>query len=390
MKKWVCGSIILIWLLGCQQAPPISPKAQTVYYVNTFTTLAKINAKFAALAKNPPKSKAFKVPLKVTYSFLKGTTLCGNKIPVITITDAFTATRKVQTETNGEVDRRITKKELLFVSGLHMDEATPPEVMMQFVDLIMKEYETSTPFRDDLAWITIHIIPILNVDTKSFIDKTALALSKKARFNRTDRDLSRFGSDIYRKNQNRKKKCQTLTDLLAGYGVDLNRNFNANWDAPIASDLDRNETTGSRGSKYRGLGKASEVEVKAIQSFIMDKKGNLALFLDLHDKQGPQISATVKTRNNAKLYGILKNTKFVTISNTSLPLDEVNTTASPFYGTSEHFAALQNIPYVVGIEIGKTTVPYKKAYITNNGKALSNTFLKLCKQVAAEHRAGKL
>lgn len=390
MKKWACGFSILVMLLGCQQAPPASPKARTVYYVNTFTTLAKINAKFAALAKNPPKSKTFKLPLKVTYSFLKGTSLCGNKIPVITITDAFTATRKVQTETNGEVDRIITKKELLFVSGLHMDEATPPEVMMQFVDLIVKEYETSTPFRDDLAWVTIHIVPILNVDAKSFIDKTALALSKKARFNGDDTRLAQFGSGIYRKNFKRALKCKTETDLLAFYGVDLNRNFDANWNAPIADTDLQKEVIVATKPKYRGPFKASEVEVKALQSFIVNKKENLALFLDLHDKQGPEISATKSTIDNKKLYGILTQNQFVNISNTNVKPKEVNTTAKPYHGTSEHFAALQKIPYTIGIEIGTRAVPNNKAYITSNGKALSNTFLKLCKQVAAEHRAGTL
>lgn len=377
-------------LLSQSCAPPKKPlgiKGPATFLLNNFRTLEEIKNTFSSYENSPPSFG--NDSMKISFSYLDPATFCGNKIPVISLSSAFTAYYTELQEDGSEKDTFVEKDELLFVSGLHMDEATPPEVMMDFLDLLVDEFYNNEVFRVDLQYVIIHIIPIVNVDTKIFMDNLANEiLNGTVPLTKTQLALSSLSLQQFRKNMRFMNRCETPDELLANHGVDLNRNFAADW--PKLSSIDNAIQVGTGTElKYKGTSAASEPEVIAIQKFIKRRK-RLQLVLDLHDKIGPEVALNQTATKQATFFGLATKKKFYASAATPNQSPTIsNSTTSPVYGTLEHYADSLKIPYVVGIEIGNQSLPDDTDYVKRNSERLGLSFLSMTKFMAKQHKQRK-
>jgi len=353
------------------------------YYLDYFRTLEEIENTFSALELSPPSLA--NDSMKVSASYLNPGTFCANRIPVISLSSAFTATYIEQQEDGTEKEKSIVKDEVLFLSGLHMDEATPPEVMMNFLELLIDEYYNNALFRKDLEYLIIHIVPVVNVDTKRFMDQLATdILDAQVPLTKSQLTLSPLSLQQFRKNMRFKNRCKSTEELIANHGVDLNRNFDAGW-AQLSSIDQATQVTTETELKYKGGAAASEPEVIAIQKFIKAHK-SLKLLVDLHDKLGPEVALNATATKQAEFLSIATKKKFYSLAqNKDLSPRVKNSTKSPVYGTVERYADEQKIPYVVGIEIGVQALPNNTDYVVTNSERLSLSFLSMTKFIARQH-----
>lgn len=263
---------------------------QTLKTLLDYDLLPKIKSEMKDLAKLHPSF--------VKTGTLKKKTECDQEIPYISIGKAWLAhTVKEIYQLDPEIntlwkptitaeeplfidpfESPLWKPQVLFVGGLHANEANPTEVLVKFYKYLIHEYSKSGPdalVKKIIDNSVIHIIPLVNVDGRRHIelnpDKTPRRKNLKVWWSK------------YASNDN------AIQSIITGtQGVDLNRNFRSDWGL-VKKDQDSALPTSKF---YQGPEWESEAEVKGIIEFIesRNKYGELKLILDMHDGQGPQLT----------------------------------------------------------------------------------------------------
>jgi carboxypeptidase T len=122
---------------------------------------------------------------------------------------------------------------VLFNSMHHAREIMTPEISIDIIDYLLKNYNRLSQVKNWVDNTAIWVIPMFNVDGNNKMWKS---------------------DSMWRKN------------TRGGYGVDLNRNYPTGWDSC-------NGSSGSRHSQtYRGESPASEPETQVMMNFIAEKR----------------------------------------------------------------------------------------------------------------------
>lgn len=131
--------------------------------------------------------------------------------------------------TENAEDEDATKPVVLFNSMHHAREIMTPEVSIDIIEYLLKNYNSKSDVKNWLNTTVIWVMPMFNVDGNN-----------------------KMWSDdkFWRKNTRN------------GYGVDLNRNYPSGWGSCNGSSGDQDSQT------YRGPSPASEPETKAMMNFI--------------------------------------------------------------------------------------------------------------------------
>ncbi|XP_038575872.1 carboxypeptidase O-like [Micropterus salmoides] len=143
------------------------------------------------------------------------------------------------------------EKKVIWVDcGIHAREWIAPAFCQWFVKEIVISYKTNKKLEQMLQNLYIYVTPVINVDGYTFTwgnDSTRLW--------RKSRSIPPPGSSCY--------------------GVDLNRNFNANW-GMVGVSFDSCENT------YCGKSPGSEPEAKAVMEFVGRMVNQTLCFLTIH------------------------------------------------------------------------------------------------------------
>uniref|UniRef100_A0A665VG26 Peptidase M14 domain-containing protein n=2 Tax=Echeneis naucrates TaxID=173247 RepID=A0A665VG26_ECHNA len=143
------------------------------------------------------------------------------------------------------------EKKVIWVDcGIHAREWIAPAFCQWFVKEIVDSYKTNKKLKEMLQNLDIYVTPVINVDGYIFT-----WANESTRLWRKSRSLPPGGSDCY--------------------GVDLNRNFNANW-GTVGVSFD------SCANTYCGTSPGSEPEVKAVMDFVGRMVDQILCFLTIH------------------------------------------------------------------------------------------------------------
>uniref|UniRef100_A0A3Q1GLC1 Carboxypeptidase O-like n=1 Tax=Acanthochromis polyacanthus TaxID=80966 RepID=A0A3Q1GLC1_9TELE len=142
------------------------------------------------------------------------------------------------------------KKVIWMDCGIHAREWIAPAFCQWFVKEIVNSYKTNEKLEQMLQNLDIYVTPVINVDGYIF---------------------------TWTNNSNRlwrKSRSQSLPNSTC-YGVDLNRNFKANW-GTIGVSFDSCENT------YCGESAGSEPEAQAVMDFVGAMVNQTLCFLTIH------------------------------------------------------------------------------------------------------------
>nr|XP_039271595.1 carboxypeptidase B-like [Styela clava] len=196
-----------------------SPRASDGYVYDQYHTYDDINSwTFDRANENPSL---------VTRNVI-GTSWEGRQIPMLTL----------QTASDNPA--------ILVDCGFHAREWISPAFCQCYVRQLMDEYESSSS-TSVLNKLTIHVIPVVNVDGYQY---------------------TWTNDRLWRKT--RSKRAGSVC-----YGVDPNRNCDARWSGPGSSGSPCSET-------YYGPEKESEPEVYAVAEFIRNNIGSLKAYVTFH------------------------------------------------------------------------------------------------------------
>ncbi|KAF0026363.1 hypothetical protein F2P81_021100 [Scophthalmus maximus] len=135
------------------------------------------------------------------------------------------------------------EKKLMWVDcGIHAREWIAPAFCQWFVKEIVHTYKTNEKLEQMLQNLDVYVTPVINVDGYTFT-----WANDSTRLWRKSRSLPLQGSNCY--------------------GVDLNRNFNANW-GTVGVSFD------SCANTYCGKSPGSEPEARAVMDFIDPNSGS--------------------------------------------------------------------------------------------------------------------
>ncbi|XP_063070668.1 carboxypeptidase O-like [Engraulis encrasicolus] len=159
------------------------------------------------------------------------------------------------------------RKAIWMDCGIHAREWIAPAFCQWFVKEVLQRYKTDEKLNEMLKNIDFYVTPVLNVDgyMYSWINES---------------------TRLWRKSRS------TPPEGCSCYGVDLNRNFNANWGTVgVSHDCCSNN--------YCGSGPVSEPEAQAVASFVGSRADRILCYLTMHNKGQlllmpyghPQISA---------------------------------------------------------------------------------------------------
>lgn len=142
------------------------------------------------------------------------------------------------------------KKVIWMDCGIHAREWIAPAFCQWFVKEIVQSYQTNNQLKQMLQNIDFYVTPVINVDgyMYSWVDNSTRRWRKS-------RSCPPPGSSCY--------------------GVDLNRNFNANW-GMVGVSFD------SCADTYCGRGPGSEPEAKAVMDFVESMVKKVIGFLTIH------------------------------------------------------------------------------------------------------------
>jgi len=160
------------------------------------------------------------------------------------------------------VENADLKPALLFTGTVHAREWIGNELGVEFIDFILKNYETNPRITAALSKNTLYLVPCLNPDGFEY---------------------SRTHFSFWRKNRRNNKN--------GTYGVDLNRNFSIGYV----------KTTDTSSNVYSGPEPFSEPETRAIKEFV-DAHENITIALDYHS-QGNVFFPAHRFNHEAELNG---------------------------------------------------------------------------------------
>ncbi|CAL1582689.1 unnamed protein product [Knipowitschia caucasica] len=134
--------------------------------------------------------------------------------------------------------------------GIHAREWIAPAFCQWFVKEIVQSYKTSVDLQTMLQNLDFYVTPVINVDGYMY--------------SWTDNSTRRW------------RKSRSSPPAGSGcYGVDLNRNFNANWGTVGVSFESCSDI-------YCGTGPGSEPEARAVMDFIGEMSEKVLCFLTIH------------------------------------------------------------------------------------------------------------
>ncbi|XP_068446845.1 carboxypeptidase O-like [Clinocottus analis] len=142
------------------------------------------------------------------------------------------------------------KKAIWMDCGIHAREWIAPAFCQYFVWQILEEYKSAPKMQEMLKNMDIYVTPVLNIDGYVY----------------SWRDNS---TRLWRKNRSPGPSGCNCT------GVDLNRNFNANWGSIGVSSNCSSDI-------YCGTQPASEPETHAVTYFVGTRKEDFLCFLTIH------------------------------------------------------------------------------------------------------------
>ncbi|KAG7241745.1 hypothetical protein INR49_025210 [Caranx melampygus] len=142
------------------------------------------------------------------------------------------------------------KKVIWMDCGIHAREWIAPAFCQWFVKEIVHSYKTNKKLEQMLQNLDIYVTPVINVDGYVFT-----WVNDSTRLWRKSRSLPPQGSDCH--------------------GVDLNRNFNANW-GTVGVSFD------ACANMYCGKSAGSEPEAKAVMDFVGKIADRILCFLTIH------------------------------------------------------------------------------------------------------------
>ncbi|XP_041638062.1 carboxypeptidase B2-like [Cheilinus undulatus] len=145
------------------------------------------------------------------------------------------------------MNNREDKKAMWIDCGIHAREWISPAFCLWFVQHSLSSYNVSQNITDILDNMDVYVLPVMNPDGYSYTWTT---------------------NRMWRKNR-------SVGNGSSCMGVDLNRNFDANWCTEGAS---HNPCT----STYCGTSPESEPESKAVADFLRSHKDTIQLYLSIH------------------------------------------------------------------------------------------------------------
>uniref|UniRef100_UPI0037E75C74 carboxypeptidase O-like n=1 Tax=Semicossyphus pulcher TaxID=241346 RepID=UPI0037E75C74 len=142
------------------------------------------------------------------------------------------------------------KKVIWMDCGIHAREWIAPAFCQWFVKEIVQSYKTNKKLEQMLQNLDIYVTPVLNVDGYIYTwENNSTRLWRKSR--------------------------STPPEGSSCYGVDLNRNFNANWGTVGVSFESCSNT-------YCGISAGSEPEAAAVMAFVGKMLNETLCFLTIH------------------------------------------------------------------------------------------------------------
>ncbi|XP_037334342.2 carboxypeptidase B2 [Pungitius pungitius] len=145
------------------------------------------------------------------------------------------------------LNNSLNKKAMWIDCGIHAREWISPAFCLWFVQYALAFYKINQDITDILDNMDVYILPVMNPDGYEYTWTTN-------RMWRKNRSVSRSSNCI---------------------GVDLNRNFDANWCTEGASDEPCSEI-------YCGAYPESEAESRAVADFLRSHKDSVQLYLSIH------------------------------------------------------------------------------------------------------------
>ncbi|XP_030283394.1 carboxypeptidase O-like [Sparus aurata] len=145
----------------------------------------------------------------------------------------------------------VTEKKVIWMDcGIHAREWIAPAFCQWFVKEIVKSYKTDKKLEQILQNVDVYVTPVINVDGYNFTWS-----NETNRLWRKSRSAPPAGSHCY--------------------GVDLNRNFNANW-GTVGVSFDSCSNT------YCGTSAGSEPESTAVMDLVGSMANKTLCFLTIH------------------------------------------------------------------------------------------------------------
>jgi hypothetical protein len=193
------------------------------------------------------------------------------------------------------------KVPVLVISGVHADELSAPETLLDFVDKLLTAYDTKTTVTYPAMTVsgqTLQPYIIGPADVGRILEQLDLYVLPLANPDGRVHVLS-DGVSPWRKNQAAGPACTDpapADQKSWGTGTNLNRNFDIAWDphfygadwlqpAPLSPGISRVHIEENPcNSEYHGVSAASEPETRAIQQLIDSVP--FRYFLDLHNGSG--------------------------------------------------------------------------------------------------------
>ena len=161
----------------------------------------------------------------------------------------------------GPKDGAAGKPEIMAVFAQHSGEHATTNVAMGFVNQLLSNYGKDEEITRILNEKRIYIVPMANPDGVEY-SMTNEKIFYQWRKNRKPVGLDSFGPDPER------------------FGVDLNRNWGYQWDAPVGDEL-ASHVSSPNNQYFHGEKPFSELETIALRDFIVGHK-NIKLFVDYH------------------------------------------------------------------------------------------------------------
>ncbi|KAG9271572.1 carboxypeptidase O-like [Astyanax mexicanus] len=217
------------------------------------------------------------------------------------------------------------KKAVWMDCGIHAREWIAPAFCQWFVREVLQTYRTDEKMKEMVQNLDFYVTPVLNIDgyVYTWINET---------------------TRLWRKSRSPPPANCTC------YGVDLNRNFNANWGTVGVS-------TDCCSNTYCGESPASEKEAQAVTEFVKNRTKEIICFLTIHS-YGQQVllpygHPQIMAPNHAEL---LEAGTGAAKAMTAVHKQEYEAGTPPeilyeFSGSSKDWARLAGIPFSYTFEL---------------------------------------